>query len=129
MIEDEENVRTLAQRLLDRAGFHVLVAADGLAGLALFEEQPAQFGAVVVDWTMPRLDGIEVVHRLRALRADIPIVLMSGYSEHDISSRVAEANVNAFIQKPFAASDFVARICRAVPALADFTAACEFADS
>ena len=75
------------------------------------------------------LDGIDVVHRLRALRADIPILLMSGYSEHDISSRVAEANVNAFIQKPFAASDFVARVCRAVPALAGVTAACESADS
>jgi PAS domain S-box-containing protein len=129
VIEDEENVRMLAKRLLTRAGFHVLVAADGLAGLALFEQQPARFGAVIVDWTMPRLDGIDVVHRLRALRADIPIVLMSGYSEHDISSRVAEANVNAFIQKPFAASDFVTRICRAVPALANATAACESADS
>lgn len=127
VVEDEENVRTLAERLLARAGFQVQVAADGLAGLAQFAKRPEQFGAVVVDWTMPRLDGIDVIERLRAVRADIPIVLMSGYSEHDISSRVAEANVAAFIQKPFAAGDVVARVCRAIPALAAATAADESA--
>jgi PAS domain S-box-containing protein len=129
IVEDEENVRTLAERLLARAGFQVQVAADGLAGLTLFAERPEQFGAVVLDWTMPRLDGIDVIDRLRAVRADIPIVLMSGYSQHDLSSRVAEANVAAFIQKPFSASDFVARVCGAIPALTPLTAACESADS
>ncbi|HWO10770.1 MAG TPA: PAS domain-containing protein, partial [Polyangiaceae bacterium] len=80
LVDDEDLVRTTSSVMLEDAGFRVLAAADGQEGLELFERHMAEIDAVILDLTMPRLDGEQCLRRLRALRPGIPVLLMSGYS-------------------------------------------------
>ncbi|MGE0039663.1 MAG: ATP-binding protein [Vicinamibacterales bacterium] len=96
VVDDEEGVSLLVRAVLEQAGLSVEVAPDGRQGLALFEQGPERFAAVVVDLTMPGLDGLETLQAMRARRPDVPALLMSGYTE----PRLVAAGY-PFLQKPF----------------------------
>jgi PAS domain S-box-containing protein len=100
IIDDEASVRTLAARLVERAGGNALQAADGVAGLALTEAH-AELYCVLLDLTMPQLSGEQVLAALGARRPDLPVILMSGYDAEELRVRFADAAVAAFLQKPF----------------------------
>lgn len=74
--------------------------ADGLAATRALEASPGRFDVVLLDWTMPRLSGAETFQRLRALDAELPIVIMSGYAESVASDHV-QLDLAAFLEKPF----------------------------
>lgn len=100
IVDDEEIVRTLAAKILVRAGFKVLTAEDGLAALEVIQRTPALDG-VLLDLTMPRMSGEEAFPEIRRLRPDLPVVLASGYSEQDATSQISMSGLAGFIQKPF----------------------------
>jgi signal transduction histidine kinase/CheY-like chemotaxis protein len=112
VVEDEESVRSLACRVLERAGFQVLVACHGREGVAVFEQYWDEIRGVVLDLTMPHMDGLEVAQRLKSLRLGVPVLLMSGYNEQEIGERFADIGVAGFIQKPFRPDDLIARVCQ-----------------
>lgn len=101
VVDDEQTVRTTARRMLMRAGFEAYLAADGLKGLEVFQQHRDEICCVLLDLTMPNMDGDEVIRRLSALGAGVPIILMSGYSEQEIRERFADAGVAGFLEKPF----------------------------
>jgi CheY-like chemotaxis protein len=111
LVEDEDGVRALAQRVLERRGYRVTAAQDGDQALALWREQHGAFEAVVTDVMMPRLGGHELVARLRAERPTLPVLFMSGYAGTHLASGSAawapgEGAMSAdrrtrFLQKPF----------------------------
>lgn len=105
VIDDEENVRLVATRMLERRGFSVLSAPDGLAGVALFASSATPVAAVLLDLSMPHMSGVEVAHALRRVEPNVRIVLMSGYAEDDARRRFSEMGVAVFLQKPFTLSD------------------------
>jgi CheY-like chemotaxis protein len=75
---DDETVGLQVRRiLLERAGYRVLTAADGAAGLTVFEREPID--AVVLDYSMPGMDGGEVASRMRQMKPKVPILLLSAY--------------------------------------------------
>jgi len=100
VIDDEESVRRATARMLQAVGFRTIMAADGPAGVELFREQ-ADVDVVLVDFTMPRMSGIEVARAIRAIRPGAAIVLMSGYDEPAQDGAAGEASPAGFIQKPF----------------------------
>ncbi len=100
-VDDEESVRTLGARMLERMGFEVTVAADGREALEIFAQRPGEWSLVVLDLTMPQMGGEEAYRRLRELRADIPVVLASGYSSEELGARFASKGFAGFLQKPF----------------------------
>ncbi len=100
-VDDEESVRTLGARMLERMGFEVTVAADGREALDVFARRPEEWSLVVLDLTMPRMDGEEAYRRLRELRADVPVVLASGYTADELGARFASKGFAGFLQKPF----------------------------
>ena len=112
IVEDEESIRSFTRRILERAGFHVREAADGRAGLNLFGQYAPEIVAVLLDLTMPRMDGQEVLLQLRHLDPNIPVLVMSGYSDLEVSARFAGMGASAFIQKPFHPRDLIALVCR-----------------
>jgi PAS domain S-box-containing protein len=114
IVDDEASVRALVQYVLEQAGFAVLTAADGQAGVDLFERVGRDVDAVLLDLTMPRLSGLEALRELRRLRPGVPVVLMSGYSEQDIRTRCAGQEPTAFLQKPFFAEHLLAAVQRAL---------------
>ena len=101
LVEDERGVRELAARVLLRAGYRVLVAADGVEALAIWEDNPAQIDVVVTDIMMPRLGGSELVTRLRGERADVPVLFMSGFVRNAALGDAPADRRTRFLQKPF----------------------------
>jgi PAS domain S-box-containing protein len=110
IVDDEKSVRDVAQRMLARAGFEVWTAADGEEAVALFRERGERVGVVLLDLTMPNLGGEETFAALRAIRPDVPVLMVSGYNEAEATERLAGRNLNGFIQKPFQMAALIAAV-------------------
>jgi CheY-like chemotaxis protein len=107
VIDDEESVLSVARRALQMVGYKVLVANDGLEGLETFRAHSTTITLVVLDWTMPRMNGEDVLRAIRDIRHDTPVILSSGYSEVDTLDRCRELVPAGFIQKPYLATDLI----------------------
>ncbi len=101
LVDDEESVRSVGERMLRLLGFTVATASGGREALRLFRERPDEVTLVVLDLTMPDMDGEETLDALRQVRSDVPVVLSSGYSELEVMQRFKEKSVSGFIQKPY----------------------------
>jgi len=114
LVDDEPSVRAVVRTMLSRRGIEVLEASHGEEALALFETERARVTLVLLDLTMPRLDGEEVFRRLKALDGSVRVIMMSGYDEENVAQRFVGAGVAGFIQKPFRAADLYERIADAL---------------
>jgi CheY-like chemotaxis protein len=101
LVDDEAPVREMAERMLEVLGFSVLVAENGRAGVELFREHLDELSVVVLDLTMPELSGEETLRQMRAVDAEVPIVITSGYDEQQATERVGRLGSSGFLQKPF----------------------------
>lgn len=101
VVDDEEVVRATTAQMIAYFGFEVKQAASGQQALALMRSSPNPFDLVLLDLTMPGMDGYATFTALRELRPDQRIVVFSGYSAHDARQRFAGKNLNGFLQKPF----------------------------
>ena len=102
VVEDEQAVRATIAPMLAAMGLEFVLANDGREGVEQFGADPGKFSLVLLDLTMPRMDGAEAFAELRKLRADVPLVLMSGFNEQEALVRFAGKGLASFIQKPFA---------------------------
>lgn len=101
VVDDEENVRMVAQMALEKFGFEVLTASGGREGLDVFKRHSSEISAVLLDLTMPDLSGEHVFDEMRHIRDDVPIILSSGYKKEDALARFDFAELAGFIQKPY----------------------------
>ncbi|MFM1941668.1 MAG: hypothetical protein RI897_650 [Verrucomicrobiota bacterium] len=101
LVDDEAAVRKVAAKLLEKAGFNVHTAEDGASALHLFQQQPDTYRAVILDLTMPRMDGATAIKAIRKISSHTPLLMMSGYSEGDTVKLACSSPSTAFIQKPF----------------------------
>jgi PAS domain S-box-containing protein len=101
VVDDESAIRSVTVRMLNVLGFQVIEAADGAAAVELLRQDPAAVYAVLLDLTMPGMSGEETLGRLRAVRGDLPVIVLSGYSEKDVMDRFAGRELAGFLQKPF----------------------------
>jgi len=102
IVDDEETIREIATVILEDVGFSVLTANDGEDGVRVFGEHQSQIRAVLLDMTMPRLNGSEAFREIRMIDPDVKVVLSSGYNEQDATNRFAGKGLAGFIQKPYA---------------------------
>jgi PAS domain S-box-containing protein len=107
LVDDEESVRILGRRVLERAGFKVTEADDGPAAIEAFRQSPELFHAVLLDVTLPTLDGLTVLERIREIRSDIRVVVSSGWSEEEVAARIGGRPGVRFLQKPYRAEALV----------------------
>ena len=101
LVDDEETIRSLGTQMLQRLGFEVVTAADGREAVDFYHDHQDSVVCVLLDLTMPRMDGGEAFRELRRIRKDLPVILSSGYSEHDVTQRFEGTGVAGFIQKPY----------------------------
>jgi PAS domain S-box-containing protein len=101
LADDEESVRTVARRMLERLGFDVMTAVDGVDALEKYRESQDRISCILLDLTMPRLDGEEAFRELRRVKGDVRVILSSGYNEQDVVQRFAGKGLTGFIQKPY----------------------------
>ena len=98
VIDDDDAVRALVERMLTRCGYEVTVASSGEQGIEIFSSRPQEFRAVLVDMEMPGLSGVETGAALRERDAKTPVILTSGYSDDLL--REGDGFIG-FIQKPY----------------------------
>jgi len=110
VIDDEEIVRKMAKRVLERYGYCVLLAEDGERGLEVFRRNEGRIQCVVLDMTMPVMSGEATLPWLKSLRADIPVILSSGFSEAEAAPRFQGKGLAGFIQKPYKASALAEKV-------------------
>jgi CheY-like chemotaxis protein len=110
VVDDEESVREVIREILTRAGYRVLVATDGAEALQIFAALGSQIHGVLLDMTMPRMNGIATFRALRDRAPGIKVLLMSGYAESDSMQRFGEDGLAGFVQKPFAARTLLAAL-------------------
>ena len=114
VVDDEESVRLVAAELLRSMGFDVIMANDGLEALGTFRESTVPIRAVLMDLTMPRLDGVETFRELRCLDPGCRVVLTSGYNEQEAIQDFLGKGLVAFVQKPFLRSDLLQAMRKAL---------------
>jgi PAS domain S-box-containing protein len=113
VVDDEEMIRTLSVAMLEAFGFDTLVATDGEMALEIFRSEGDRISLVLLDQSMPIMDGLTVFRELRRIRPDIKVLLASGYSEEEVSERFKGLQLDGFIQKPYTVkrlSDEVQRV-------------------
>ncbi len=101
IVDDEEMVREVTRSALEAAGLTVLCAADGVAGYELFRRHRAEIDLVLLDLTMPRMNGRVAAEKIRAIAPAVPVLLMSGFDEQDAMKRFTGEGLAGFVQKPF----------------------------
>jgi PAS domain S-box-containing protein len=101
IVDDEERVRSVTRNMLQRNGYEVLEAVDGQEAVELFEEHAKSIRAVLLDMTMPRLDGASCLLELQRIKPDVKVLMTSGYNEQHVVERLTSGTGVEFVQKPF----------------------------
>ena len=107
VVDDEEVALTLIKSLLSGAGYRVVTAQSGFECLDLFRRRPQGYELVLLDLTMPFMDGEETFQRLREIRPDVPVVLCTGFIQQDRLERLMKAGLTGFLRKPLAPDEIV----------------------
>jgi len=106
LVDDEEAVRRTGARVLESLGYSAVPASGGQEALDWLAANPGPLAAVVLDLSMPGLDGAETFRRMRALRPDLRIIVSSGFDRTGAAQALLDAGAVAFVQKPYRVRDF-----------------------
>jgi CheY-like chemotaxis protein len=100
LVDDEETVRGVGIEMLKELGFEPLTACDGKEALEKFESDPG-ISLVILDLTMPKMDGVQCYRELKKIRPDIKVIISSGYNEYEVSQKFIGKGISGFVQKPY----------------------------
>jgi PAS domain S-box-containing protein len=117
VVDDEAALVALTSEVLKRLGYEPVAFSDGAAALAGFDAAPQDFDAVIADEVMPGLTGTELARKLRERRADLPIVLVSGYIGPMMTERARAAGVDEILKKPVQSRELAAALARVLSAV------------
>ncbi len=101
VVDDDEAVLELAEEFLRRAGYESFRATGGVEAIELFQKKASEIDVVVLDLTMPDIDGREVFKAIRRVRADVPVVLATGYSRGMLEETFPDETLLSFLRKPY----------------------------
>jgi PAS domain S-box-containing protein len=102
VVEDEKSVREVMQRTLAANGYQVLTACDGKDALAMFHQHRKKIQLVLTDLSMPQMDGASLIHAIRRLDADLPLILASGMLPTAEETQIKKQGIQGMLLKPFA---------------------------
>ncbi|MEM5787617.1 MAG: PAS domain S-box protein, partial [Syntrophobacteraceae bacterium] len=110
LAEDEPMMRQLAQTMLERLGHEVVIASDGAEAMEIFESRMNDFSLALLDISMPRMDGWEVMKAIKTMRPDTPVILASGHDEAQVMRNHHAERPEAFLHKPYHLKDLESAI-------------------
>ena len=110
IVEDEEGVRCIAQRVLENHGYHVLTSASGAAALDIVREYDGTIHLLLTDVVMPGMGGRELAQQLRRQRPDLKIIFMSGHTDETVFDLGLTEAGDSFLQKPFTPGGLVSKV-------------------
>ena len=112
VVDDEDMVREIAAEILQEAGLETLQARDGAEAVDIYREQGDAIDLVLLDVTMPNMDGRECLQALRRINPGVRVVLASGYSEETIERRFSGLRLDGIVKKPWAPEALIALVQR-----------------
>jgi len=101
LIDDEQYILDIMSRMLERRGFRTKQAANATRGIDLYSRHAGEISLVILDMTMPEIDGISCAKRLFAINPEACIVLSSGYSKEVLKDHIGDLEIAGFLQKPY----------------------------
>jgi len=104
-IDDEPAIANLGKQMLERLGYEVVARTSSIEAMELFKAQPDGFDLVITDMTMPHMTGYELAKKLMEVRADIPVILCTGYSPKISEEKAKDRGIRAFAMKPLVKKD------------------------
>jgi CheY-like chemotaxis protein len=114
IVDDEESVRSVARNTLQRRGYRTIEAADGREALEVYRRFVAEVSLVLLDLTMPYMNGEEVLRELKIIRPSVKVLLSSGFNEIEAVRRFAGKGLAGFLQKPYSAAVLAETIKRII---------------
>jgi CheY-like chemotaxis protein len=112
VVDDEEMILRLATQLVARLGYHVLTAMDGEEAVRVFEQHSREIACVILDLTIPKLDGVATFEALREICPGVHVILSSGYNEQAATQRLVGQRLSGFLQKPYRLQELQAELRR-----------------
>jgi CheY-like chemotaxis protein len=109
LVEDDDNIRSMLSRVFREHGYHVLETQSGGEALLIAEEKSTGIDLLVTDQVMPHISGLRLAERIRTLRPDVRVLLLSGYPE-DFPSEDQLPDGAAFLSKPFEPEELLATV-------------------
>ena len=103
--DDEQVIRFLLKNILVKAGHTVTTCSDGLEVLNIFQNDPDTYHLVILDMIMPIMSGEEIFYKIREIRNNIPVLIISGFSEIEHSSSLLQKGLDAYMAKPISPKD------------------------
>jgi len=100
VVDDEQGMREGCRKVLTMEGFEVETAPDGIAGLELFKKR-GDFAAAIIDIKMPKMDGIELIRKIREIDNDVVLLVITAYSTIDTAVEATKRGAHDYIPKPF----------------------------
>ena len=122
LVDDEEIVRRVSGRMLERLGFELLTASGGREGIEVFRQHADEIVVVLLDLKMPQMGGEEVLAEIHRIRGEAKVILSSGYDEAEATKRFAGRGLSGFIQKPYRLATLRATLQAALETETDETA-------
>ena len=113
LVDDEAELVESAARLLKRIGYHASGETDPCAALETLRDKPTEFDLVITDLTMPSMSGIQLAQQIKDINPDLPIILLSGFSQNTTAEKIDYSVIDDFITKPINKDD-LARVIRKV---------------
>ena len=101
VVDDEDSIRRTTRDMLLHLGFQTLEASSGAEAISIYQASQARICAVVLDLTMPGLDGHQTFRLLKEQDPAVQVILASGYSRDEVARTLGSADIAAFLQKPF----------------------------
>ena len=117
IVDDEEFVTMLAERVLADEGYRVLTARDGLEAVEYYRKLGGEIELVILDFTMPIMDGADVFNELLLMNPRVPVVLSSGFTEQDRLRGMLAKGLRGFIPKPYTSDKLLAEVRTTLDAL------------
>jgi PAS domain S-box-containing protein len=114
IVDDEEIVLAMAKTMLELVGHSILTARNGEEAVAIYREQGASVDLIILDLTMPVMDGVEAFKRIMDIDPKARVLLSSGYAAAEAMAQFEELNLSGFIQKPYGAEDLVKKVADAL---------------
>jgi|GEM_PF-2102484 PAS domain S-box-containing protein len=114
LVDDEPLITSVGVELLSEMGYHAQAVNHPRQALKLFEENPQAFDLIITDLTMPEMNGIEMVKKLRAVKVMVPVILISGYNERIKKDEAAAVGIKSILSKPCPAQTLIETVKKAL---------------
>ena len=109
-VDDEPSLRALAKLVLENSGYSVLLAENGREAVDVFRQNASRITVVLMDMTMPVMGGKEAFHLIREIRPEVPMIVLTGYSEQSMREELGADVIAGFIQKPYSTAKLAVAI-------------------